>query len=102
MKRTTNREARKYIANLEPFTNGTGSFRGVERDDIPSGTGKMPDGPERGDYIVQRNWGFLDYVVFSYATPIAWYSNRDGWHVTEHKYSVTTSGKHMNNLGVSR
>ena|SRR5882757_6973427 len=32
-----------------------------------------------------------DYVVWSYATPIAWHLAADGWVVPEVSYSVTTS-----------
>lgn len=31
------------------------------------------------------------YVVFSYSTPIAWWSREDGWTVPATKYSRTTS-----------
>lgn len=37
------------------------------------------------------------YVVFSYSTPIAWWSEEDGWTVPAVKYSVTTS-KHQGRL----
>jgi len=33
----------------------------------------------------------LDYVVYSYATPIAWHTTDKGWHFPPVKYSVTTS-----------
>ena len=93
--RVANTAAAPKIANREPFTNSSGSFRGVYADEANSTTGKMPDGPERDDYLAQKSWGFLDYIVFSYSTPVAWYSNRDGWHVTEHGYTMTTKCKHM-------
>lgn len=35
------------------------------------------------------------YVVWSYDTPIAWWSRHGGWYVTEEKYSTTTS-RHTN------
>ena len=34
------------------------------------------------------------YIVYSYSTPIAWFSDK-GWFIPEVKYSVTTS-KHQN------
>lgn len=92
--RVTNRAAAPKIANREPFTNSTGSFRGVSGDKANNGTGLMPK-DEAYDYLAQKMWGFIDYVVFSYATPIAWYSNRDGWHVTKEGYSMTTKCKHL-------
>lgn len=36
----------------------------------------------------------VDYIVYSYDTPIAWHSS-NGWYVVEQKFSVTTS-KHTN------
>ena len=33
----------------------------------------------------------LDYVVYSYATPIAWHDTVSGWHVPSDRYSVSTS-----------
>lgn len=39
----------------------------------------------------------IDYVVFSYATPIAWHSVKHGWHKVAQKFSPTT-GKHQSNL----
>ena len=35
--------------------------------------------------------GEIEYVVVSYATPIAWYTKRGEWVVPEEKYSHTTS-----------
>lgn len=37
------------------------------------------------------------YVVLSYSTPIAWWSQTYGWHVVAQKFSVTTS-KHQGKL----
>jgi len=37
------------------------------------------------------------YVVFSYSTPIAWWTERHGWHKVEQKFSPTTS-KHQGRL----
>lgn len=39
----------------------------------------------------------IDYVVYSYSTPIAWHTPQ-GWTVPNETYSVTTSGKHMGPL----
>ncbi len=37
------------------------------------------------------------YVVYSYATPIAWWTEENGWHKVGQKFSVTTS-RHQGNL----
>lgn len=34
---------------------------------------------------------FITYVVYSYATPIAWTTTRRGWHRVAQKFSRTTS-----------
>lgn len=33
----------------------------------------------------------ITYVVYSYVTPIAWYTPKHGWHKVEQKFSPTTS-----------
>lgn len=40
------------------------------------------------------------YAVYSYATPIAWWSPEDGWTMPEVRYSVTTS-KHQGRIRVA-
>lgn len=39
----------------------------------------------------------VDYVVWSFATPIAWHTRTTGWHVVSQRFSPTT-GKHQSNL----
>ncbi len=39
----------------------------------------------------------IDYIVYSYATPIAWHSRSNGWHKVSQKFSVTTS-RHQSSL----
>lgn len=43
----------------------------------------------------------IDYVVWSYSTPIAWHTRTTGWHVVSQKFSPTT-GKHQSNLYMVR
>lgn len=41
------------------------------------------------------------YVVYSYTTPIAWYTEPGGvgtWHVVSQRFSTTTSTKHQSRL----
>ncbi len=44
----------------------------------------------------------IDYVVWSYVTPIAWHvTDTDGgehWHVVKQRFSTTTSTKHQSRL----
>lgn len=39
----------------------------------------------------------IKYVVFSYATPIAWYTVENGWYKVRQKFSATTS-RHQGRL----
>lgn len=45
----------------------------------------------RTDAWEQYNAEQPTYVVYSYRTPIAWYSEKHGWTVPEVKYSQTTT-----------
>jgi hypothetical protein len=44
-----------------------------------------------------RSEGTITYVVWSYATPIAWWSEEFGWHKVRQTFSVTSS-KHQGRL----
>ncbi len=39
-----------------------------------------------------------DYVVYSYATPIAWHAQDGTWYVPDERYSQTTT-RHQNVIG---
>jgi hypothetical protein len=72
-----------YLRNREPVRNTTGSLRAG---DIFSGYGRLPE-PWRSELQEQ----VTDYVIYSYATPIAWHDIEVGWFFPPVKYSVTTS-----------
>ena len=57
------------------------------------GTGRL-DPEEHALYNEALALG-VDYLVYSYGTPIAWHTDARGWYVVEQKFSVTTS-KHQN------
>ena len=85
------------IPNCEPFSAGgraygVPNFRGESVSTLPS-TGSLPD-TERtllhADYLASG----IDYVVWSYQTPIAWHMLSGQWHVVDEKFSVTTT-KHQ-------
>lgn len=96
-KKIANRDAVDLVPELKPFRNSTGSFWAVEGQHADNRTGEMPD-HLRDEYLTLFNWGFIDYVVYSYDTPIAWFCNRSGWHNPKHYYSNTTSTKHQTHL----
>jgi hypothetical protein len=87
MKRLTTRgrETAEAIRDREPFTT-SGALWAVPGD---HGTGRLPE-----PWLAQYNAAWLarelDYVVYSYATPIAWHTAA-GWTFPDVKYSPTTS-----------
>jgi hypothetical protein len=66
---------------------GQASFRGGSAYDNYGTTGAL-NSTEKDAYYADAN--SIDYVVYSYATPIAWHTPK-GWHVVNQKFSVTTS-----------
>ena len=78
--RIANRDCGALVARREPFTgsNLRGGSRGL------GGFGLLPL-HWRGVYATDQP----DYVVWSYATPIAWHGRR-GWVVPPVRYSRTT------------
>ena len=67
-------------------------FRGnsIWATNTPSGSG-MIYGRAAELYTADAIGGELAYVVYSYSTPIAWYTKRGAWVVPEERYSATTS-----------
>ena len=86
--RITNSEARDWIARRREFKNSTGSLRGarIEPGWVPDTLGELP-------YSAATVGGVnsAEYVVYSYQTPIAWWTSRNGWVRPPVKYSRTTS-----------
>lgn len=81
-----------------------GKFKGV---DAPKGTGILPAEYAHAFNAVHE---FIDYVVYSYATPIAWHVWNPGitgvsdpesyWVMPDTRYSVTTS-RHQTKIRVA-
>lgn len=91
MERIATQKAMTRIADQKNFTNFSESFTGKVIRLMPSNTGLSNS--ER-DLLQQALDDFpYVYTVFSYRTPIAWYT--DKWHVNPEKYTVTTA-KHKN------
>lgn len=74
---------------MEDFTNSGGSFRGEAVNGSCVWTGRLS--PKLAADLIAAD---ADYIVYSYATPIAWHG-KDGWTIPDTKYSVTTSN-HQN------
>lgn len=76
------------IRSGEPFDTH-GSF--YARAGAPMLHGYLP--PEWID-VVDAQRARVDYVIYSYATPIAWHVEGGGWYMPDVRYSVTT-GRHQ-------
>jgi hypothetical protein len=89
---TNIRTAADRIVARQPFSAGGNAY----------GEPNFRGGPNEGTVgALPRLWrdkfyldvNAVDYVVYSYHTPIAWHTP-DGWTIPDHKYSVSTS-KHQ-------
>ena len=80
-KRVSNNGAMAEIAGKRPFK--ANSMSGVEGS---TDTGYMS--PLESIHYKNAN---PNYTVKSYGTPIAWHTESGGWHVSDSKYSSTTS-----------
>lgn len=81
------------IRDLIPF-----KTHGALCSESVSGLGPFDSGRLRGkdEDAFRADMANIDYVVYSYATPIAWHTPK-GWYKVEQKFSVTTS-KHQGTL----
>lgn len=87
MKQLNQRDAIHYIATRQEFKASAlmGTYAHI-------GAGRLA-GKELATYEADRVG--IDFIVYSYGTPIAWHTLNFGWYVVEQKFSVTTS-KHQN------
>jgi hypothetical protein len=87
--RIANHAAHAAIANRKPFTGS--NLQGGTWSGVTMGTGQMPYDYVRQLYAdVDKHGRENVYVVWSYATPIAWCAG-DIWVIPPIKYSRTTS-----------
>lgn len=85
LQRTGRDRIERGVSAREAFTHGNVSGRWYATGrDVP--TGQMPDRTA----IANGTVGAV-FVVFSYRTPIAWYSPLNGWTQPATRYSVTTT-----------
>ena len=92
--RTTTRNAAmiaRAIKNGEDFTT-SGALKGIANPWWVN-SGYMRDGDSAAMYSARDNIG-IDYIIYSYGTPIAYRTNNGEWAIPDAKYSVTTS-KHQ-------
>jgi hypothetical protein len=74
------------LRKLEPFKTH-GSLRG-EPVTFPS---QISQGRLDPKYFPSLHSYGTDYVIYSYATPLAWHDSERGWTMPDERYSVTTS-----------
>jgi len=86
-KQINQRDAEHYISNRQEFT--ASAMTGTR--DIMS-EGRL-SGADCEKYYEDRR--VIDFVVYSYHTPIAWHREGLGWYIVGQKFSQTTS-KHQN------
>ena len=85
------RDAIHYIATRQEFK--ASALSGVFKNYTPE-TGRLnqAEGNQLAETFATHGGA---YIVYSYGTPIAWYTPNGGWYVVEQKFSQTTS-KHQN------
>lgn len=100
MLRLTTRSIRtaEAIRDREDFRT-SGSLMGEETGSMGRWSSGRLSGPDLA--VFDEQCPDIDYVVFSYSTPIAWHwttpDGTEGWHVVDQKFSSTTT-KHQGNL----
>lgn len=77
----------ELVESGRPFSNHSGSFRGEPVTGRYVSTGEMPTNHAE---FMRTFAGEIDYVIFSYATPVAWHANGE-WYIPDVKYSRTTT-----------
>lgn len=95
LQRSSKSKVQSGMDNLQPFNignlSGSWSFSGQ--------TGQLPK--EYADMLTSLTQTTDVYVIYSYRTPIAWYSSNDRtWTIPDVKYSVTTTN-HQNVVKVA-
>ena len=84
----------KHLADCQPFRTH-GALRAETPDAawmFARGYGRLPSDWAR---TLTARRDVVDYVVYSYATPIAWHDKEAGWIIPDEHYSVTTT-RHQN------
>jgi hypothetical protein len=104
MIRTTTRSIRtaEAIRDREDFRT-SGALYGEETGRMSVWQSGKLSGADYDQFVLDAP--YVDYVVWSYSTPIAWHwtsqnptaQPQQGWHVVSQKFSPTTS-KHQSNL----
>lgn len=93
--RTTVSGAQAPVRLRADFTTHGALFGGWERPTkYGASTGRLAWSPAGKEYAADLDRALAAgpvFVVYSYGTPIAWFTEADGWTIPDVKYSVTTS-----------
>lgn len=97
VKRVNHNTAPAAIEAREPFANSTGNLSGRWHEPwLPPRSGWL-DGYEAG--VLHDHTGEQRaFVVYSFETPIAWWTEEHGWYKVKQRFSMTTSTKHQSRL----
>jgi hypothetical protein len=91
-------ELQELLAEGEEFKNTTGKFRGERwTSSTRPHTGQMSGADRMAMERDLVHYG-IDYVVWSYATPIGWRRGDGVWVSPDAGYSMTTKTKHLSRL----
>jgi hypothetical protein len=91
MKQLNQRDAIHYIATRQQFT--ASALSGGYKNFVPDWGRLNETDCHKMNTVMNENGGA--YIVYSYGTPIAYFTLLQGWYIVEQKFSVTTS-KHQN------
>ena len=78
----------EYIRDRKPFTTH-GAMRAEVVDGLTGWNSGQLHGADRDRF--REECLSIRYVVYSYVTPIAWWTKERGWHVVSQRFSRTTS-----------
>lgn len=81
------RQVAEAIRDRKPFQT-YGSLRGEEIVHPYVDSGRLD---QNETACLRADLSFIDYVVWSYGTPIAWHLRDGYWHKVAQKFSMTTS-----------
>lgn len=93
----------EVLGDFREFDTPTNSLRGVREIERDGNPGRLGDASPAGLALWRADRPVMDYVVYSYDTPIAWHVRGDGfseWVIPNASYSQTTT-QHQNKINAS-
>lgn len=84
----TQKTAPSHIVMLQPFKASNFTGRSYGNRGCMETAGRLDSREALKFYAVSED---IRYVVWSYATPIAWWSRENGWYKVRQKFSAATT-----------